>query len=275
MYSRVYVEITNICNMNCSFCHGHSRDFRSINEEEYAHILRELKGKTKYIYHHLMGEPLIHPLLPKFIQMAIDEGFHPMITTNGTLFDKIGDSLLIKGLHKVNISLHSFEEDNTEEHKNYIRSVAEFSKKAHETGILISLRLWNNGFDEGKNDIAVKILKEEISGKWSVMKNGGYRIRNGLFLEWGDRFDWPDENAPEGNSSIYCHGLSDHFGILCDGTVVPCCLDSEGVINLGNIFKENLSDILSSPKAKALFEGFKQRKASEDLCRRCGYARKF
>ena len=275
MYSRVYIEITNICNMNCSFCHGHSRAPYSINEEEYAHILRELKGKTKYIYHHLMGEPLIHPLLPKFIQKAIDEGFRPMITTNGTMLDKAGNSLLIKGLHKINISLHSFEKDSVEEHENYIRKVAAFSKKAHEIGILISLRLWNNGFDEDKNDTAVKVLKKEISGEWYVMKNGGYHIRNGLFLEWGDRFEWPDENAPEGDASVYCHGLSDHFGILCDGTVVPCCLDSEGVINLGNVFNETLSDILASPRAKAITEGFRNRKTTEDLCRRCGYARKF
>ena len=140
---------------------------------------------------------------------------------------------------------------------------------------MISLRLWNNGFDEGKNDIAIKVLKENISGEWSVMKNGGYRIRSGLFLEWGDRFEWPDENAPEGENSIYCHGLSDHFGILCDGTVVPCCLDSEGTINLGNVFKESLSDILSSPRAKTIAEGFRRRTAAESLCRRCGYARKF
>ena len=67
MYSRVYVEITNHCNMRCSFCHGHSRAPRQMTREEYAHILQQLQGKTEYIYHHLMGEPLVHPLLPEFI----------------------------------------------------------------------------------------------------------------------------------------------------------------------------------------------------------------
>ena len=109
MYSRVYVEITNICNMNCSFCHGHSRPLRQMTEEEYAHILKQLTGKTQYLYHHLMGEPLVHPLLPRFIEMACQAGFRPMLTTNGTLLDRRGDRLLIPGLHKVNISLHSFE----------------------------------------------------------------------------------------------------------------------------------------------------------------------
>ena len=274
MYSRVYVEITNICNMNCSFCHGHSRPLRQMTEEEYDHILKQLTGKTQYIYHHLMGEPLVHPELPRFIEMACQAGFRPMLTTNGTLLDRRGDGLLIPGLHKVNISLHSFEGAQQEDHQRYLRKIAEFAEKANRLGILISLRLWNKGFDEGRNDTALETLKEILPGQWTE-NTRGYRIRDRLFLEWGERFDWPDQNAPDNGNRVYCHGLQDHFGILCDGTVVPCCLDSDGVINLGNVFREELSDILASPRAKAIVEGFRQRKAPEDLCRRCGYARKF
>ena len=274
MYSRVYVEITNICNMNCSFCHGHSRPLRQMTEEEYAHILKQLTGKTQYLYHHLMGEPLVHPLLPRFIQMACQAGFRPMLTTNGTLLDRCGDELLIPGLHKVNISLHSFEGSCPEDHRQYLHKIAEFAEKANLAGVLISLRLWNKGFDGGRNDTALETLKEMLPGQWSE-NTRGYRIRDRLFLEWGERFDWPDQNAPDSGNCVYCHGLQDHFGILCDGTVVPCCLDSDGVIDLGNVFREELSDILYSPRAKAIVEGFRQRKVPEDLCRRCGYARKF
>jgi len=274
MYSRVYVEITNICNMHCSFCHGHSRAPRQMTEEEYALVLRQLAGKTKYIYHHLMGEPLVHPLLPRFIQMAKDAGFHPMITTNGTLLERFGDTILLPGLHKVNISLHSFEKDRDEEHRDYLRQVTNFAEKANQLGILISLRLWNNGCDEGRNNTALDFLGENLRGEWSE-NSRGYRIREGLFLEWGDRFAWPDKSAPDAGNHIFCHGLKDHFGILSDGTVVPCCLDSDGVIALGNVFREDLGEILDSPRAKAMVQGFQQRKATEDLCRRCGYARKF
>ena len=274
MYSRAYVEITNICNMNCSFCHGHSRPARSMTEEEYARILEQLAGKTQYIYHHLMGEPLIHPLLPRFIQMACQAGFHPMITTNGTLLDRFGDGILIPGLHKVNISLHSFEGENRERHRRYLQKVAEFSEKAGRLGVKVSLRLWNNGFDGGRNNTVLDELREYFPDPWRE-NTRGYRIRDGLFLEWGDRFAWPDQNAPEGGEDMTCRGLQDHFGILSDGTVVPCCLDSDGIIALGNVFREELSDILDSPRAKAIAEGFRCRKAVEDLCRRCGYARKF
>ena len=274
MYSRVYVEITNTCNMHCSFCHGHSRAPRQMTESEYAHILRQLSGKTGYLYHHLMGEPLVHPQLSRFLEVAAQAGFKPMLTTNGTLLHKLGESLLVKGLHKINISLHSFEQGSAAAQEKYIRDAAEFADKANRFGILISLRLWNSGCDDGKNDITLAVLRDALPGQWKE-NTRGYRIRDGLFLEWGDRFDWPDKDAPEGDNHIYCHGLQDHFGILCDGTVVPCCLDSDGVISLGNVFREELTDILSSPRAIAIREGFRNRKAAENLCRRCGYARRF
>lgn len=274
MYSRVYVEITNLCNRNCSFCHGHSRAPRQMTAAEYAHILSELKGKTKYLYHHLMGEPLVHPLLPQFIEMAHGAGFRPMITTNGTLLDRFGDSILVPGLHKVNVSLHSFEKESVEDHARYLRAVADFADKANARGVIVSLRLWNNGYDEGRNGTAVDELRAHLPGEWAVSQTG-FRIRRGLFLEWGERFDWPDRDAPDGGGDVFCYGLRDHFGILCDGTVVPCCLDSDGVIALGNVFEESLCDILASPRAKAIADGFTGRKAVEDLCRRCGYARRF
>lgn len=274
MYSRVYVEITNICNMHCSFCHGHSREPRQMTEGEYAHILQQLQGKTGYIYHHLMGEPLVHPLLPRFIEMAAQAGFKPMITTNGTLLDRFGDGLLTKGLHKVNISVHSFEGDASEEHHRYLQKITDFAKKANEKGIIISLRLWNKGCDDGRNDTVLDYLHAAFPSDWKE-NSRGYRIRDGLFLEWGDRFAWPDKFAPNEGNQVFCYGLRDHFGILSDGTVVPCCLDSDGVIALGNVFRQELTDILESPRAKAMVEGFSQRKATEDLCCRCGYARKF
>ncbi len=274
MYSKVYVEITNICNMNCSFCHGHQRELKQMSRDEFLLILDKLADKTKYIYYHLMGEPLTHPELPEFVKLAGARGYKSIITTNGTLVSKRKDELLSAGIHKVNISLHSFEDDSGENHLRYVRELAEFSKCAAEQGIIVVFRLWNEGFDGGKNDIVFDILKESIPGEW-VENTRGIRIRDKIHLEWGERFEWPDRNEDIKGEKFSCYGLRDHFGVLSDGTVVPCCLDSDGIINLGNIFREDLHSILNSNRALAITEGFKCGKASEDLCKRCGYAQRF
>ena len=274
MYNKVYVEITNICNMSCSFCHGHKREPRRMRCEEFALILDKLRGQTNYIYYHLMGEPLTHPQLPEFIKMAGECGYKSIITTNGTLLKKREKELLSAGIHKINISLHSFEGENSQAHAKYVCELTDFAKSAANQGIIVVFRLWNKGFDGGKNDITLKLLKDNIDGDW-VENTRGIRIRNKLYLEWGDRFEWPDKDAEIKGNKFFCYGLKDQFGILSDGTVVPCCLDSDGVINLGNIFNEDIEAILNSNRAKAICDGFKYGKAAEDLCRRCGYAQRF
>ena len=274
MYSRVYVEITNICNMNCSFCHGHSRKPGRMTPEDFSRVLDQLTGQTGYIYYHLMGEPLLHPQLPLFLQMASDRGFRSIITTNGTLLPGRGQALIDAGVHKVSISLHSFEEGSDEDYARYMNGIADFATKASEAGTIVVLRLWNRGHDNGRNDLALDFLRSRFTDSWTE-NTKGYRIRPKFFLEWGDRFAWPDKEAPLQGENVFCYGMRDHFGILCDGSVVPCCLDSDGVITLGNIFTEEITDILNSPRAKAIYDGFSRRCASEELCRRCGYAQRF
>ena len=274
MYSRIYVEITNICNMNCSFCHGHSRSKRQMTIDEFNIILNKLQGLTEHIYFHLMGEPLTHPEISSFIKTARDKGFKPMITTNGTLLTNKGDDIINAGIYKVNISLHSFEDNNKSLHLSYIDKVAEFAQKASEAGVIVVLRLWNNGYDNGSNKLVIDRLKETICGEWT-QNTKGIRIRNKLHLEWGERFGWPDKDIASLGDEVFCYGLSDHFGILADGTVVPCCLDSDGVINLGIILEDDINEILVGERASCIKNGFEKRLAVEELCKRCPYARRF
>lgn len=274
MYARVYVEITNICNMHCSFCHGHTRTPRRMTEEEFAHILSNLAGVTDYVYYHLMGEPLTHPSLPCFLSMAKERGFRSVITTNGTLLAKKGEDILRAGLHKVFISLHSFEEGSDADFLRYLDDTAFFADRAVHAGTIVVFRLWNRGLDGGRNDRILSYLREHLAGEWRENPRG-IRVRDKLYIEWGDRFAWPDIAARDMGDEVFCYGLSDHCGILVDGSVVPCCLDSEGTITLGNVFEAPLREILAAPRAAAIREGFAKKCAPESLCRRCGYARRF
>ena len=280
MYSRVYVEITNTCNMHCSFCHGTSRQSKSMTLGEFARITGNLKGITEYLYLHVLGEPLTHPMLPTFIEYATKSGVKVAITTNGTLLDKLGDALILCKTYKVNISLHSFEKFSApENHKAYINSCLEFAEKASQNGVLCVLRLWNREENQSEdqknlNDITLQLIKERFGNEWAFGTRGA-RIRDKLHLEYGDRFEWPDSNKEVLGDRVFCHGLSDHFGILSDGTVIPCCLDADGAIALGNIFESDIRSILSSERALAIKQGFSEKKATEDLCKRCPYARRF
>lgn len=274
MYARVYVEITNICNMRCSFCHGHGREERRMSEAEFCRVLDQLEGVTDHLYYHLMGEPLTHPELPRLLRLAAERGFRSVITTNGMLLPARGAELIEAHPHKVSVSLHSFEEGSAEEFLRYMEGVMGFADAASRAGIIVVLRLWNRGLDGGQNEEILALLRSRLEGEWAE-NTRGLRIRDKLHVEWGDRFGWPDREAPLLGDEVFCYGLGDHFGILCDGTVVPCCLDSEGTIALGNVLREDLSEILASPRARAMVEGFAARRAAEELCRRCSYARRF
>lgn len=273
-YSRVYVEITNLCNRNCTFCPGTARAPKMMSAEEFEAVAKKLTGITGYLYYHLMGEPLTHPGLPEMIGIAAKLGFKSQITTNGTLLPDRGQALIDAGVHKVNISVHSFEEGTDEDYVNYINACLDFADRASKAGIIVVLRLWNNGYDEGRNISTLDLMKTKFPWDWKEEPKG-IRIQHKLFIEHGDRFDWPDLSAEDGGNSVFCHGLRDHFGILSDGTVVPCCLDREGAINLGNIFEASVEEILNTPRAKAMVSGFSCRRATEELCRKCGYARRF
>lgn len=276
MYSRVYVEITDICNRNCSFCPGTKRAPRRMSIDEFRTVAEKLKNITKYLYFHVMGEPLTHPDLCDFIKIARENGYKPAITTNGTLLKKRGQEIVEAGIYKVNISVHSFEEGKIEDYIDYIKNCLDFADYASKNGVLTVLRLWNIGYDQGRNIDTLAMMHEKFPNEWKEGTRGA-RIRDKLHLEYGERFEWPDMEAEDRGNEVFCYGLKDHFGILCDGRVIPCCLDREGAVTLGNIFEDAMTveEMLSSPRACAMREGFMKRQATEELCRKCGYARRF
>ena len=274
MLKKAYIEITNICNLNCSFCPGTKREGRFMSKEEFEHIASSLVGHTKFLYFHLMGEPLLHPQLGEFLEIAHSKDFRVIITTNGTLLAEAAPILLsADALHRVNISLQSFEGSGGREAEGYIASVCSFARALTEKGGLCSLRLWNEGGENSLNGKIISLLESHYPFPWEDCGKN-IRLAPRLFLEHGDKFDWPDLEGAERNVS-FCYGLRDQIGILCDGTVVPCCLDSDGSIPLGNLHEKSLSEILQSKRAKAIYDGFSGHKATEELCRRCGYASRF
>lgn len=275
MLKKVYLEITNICNLSCAFCPGTKREKRMLTEEEFAVLARKLRPHAEYLYFHLMGEPLLHPLLDVFLKTAGELGFKVIITTNGTLVEEKGEILRRNpALIKVNLSLQSFEANMGGDLKAYLAGCIRFAEKANAAGKRCELRLWNrNGLETLNPEIEAQ-LAAAFPKPWKKSREG-WKLRENLWLEPGDRFDWPDLAKADRGERCFCYGLRDQIGVLCDGTVVPCCLDHEGDIALGNLFRQELDEILNTERARRIRDGFSERRAVEALCRSCGYARRF
>lgn len=274
-FRKIYVEISNRCNLSCAFCPGTRRGSLAMSEERFAWLLPRLRPYTDYLYFHILGEPLCHPKLGRFLELAQAQGFKVILTTNGTLLKQKQELLLASpALHKVHVSLHAFEaNDLSVPFEDYLRDCFRFGQMAEGNKIVV-YRLWNEG---GQNEMNQKILEqlhEAFPGKW-IHGRRDTAIGDRIFLEPGEKFDWPDLSAPERTGPFFCYGLRDQLGILADGTAVPCCLDHEGDIPLGNVFEEDLADILSTPRARAIYDGFSNGQAAEALCKRCGYAARF
>ena len=274
-FRKIYLEISNLCNLHCAFCPGTKREPRALTEAEFAALLPKLRPWTDFLYFHLMGEPLCHPLLECFLVLAGEAGFKIILTTNGTLLQRHQEMLLqAAGLHKVNVSLHAFEaNDRKVPFAQYLDGCFSFGQAAAGAK-LVAYRLWNGGGMDRKNEEILHVMEQYFPQPW-IRERRGTRIAEQIYLEYGDRFDWPDLNAAKGSERLFCYGLRDQLGVLCDGTVVPCCLDHEGDIPLGNLFVQELDEILQTPRARAIYEGFSAHRATEELCRRCGYARRF
>ena len=274
-FQKIYLEISNICNLKCSFCPGTKRSPHVMTEEEFSAMLPKLRPWSDYLYFHLMGEPLCHPHLDQFLHLAGEYGFKVILTTNGTLLHRHQEMLLhAPSLHKVNISLHAFEANELSmPFSEYLHQCFSFGR-ALEGKKLVVYRLWNQGGADEKNAEILNTMKTYFSTTWQEERRG-FRIGERVYLEYGDKFDWPDLNAKDDGEHVFCYGLRDQIGILCDGTVVPCCLDHEGDIALGNLHQESLEDILEKPRSQEIYLGFQRKKAVEELCRKCGYARRF
>ena len=275
MLKRVYLEITNVCNLACSFCPGTARPQRFMSEEEFSLLVKKLRGETQYLYFHLMGEPLLHPSLARFFELAAEQELRVILTTNGTLLPE-RESVLLEApsLYKINLSLQSFEANEGEGLRDYVNQCAAFAAKAAAAGRICELRLWNRGGRESLNGEILLLLERHFPAPWE-QNSRSVKLAERVFLSEDDKFDWPALDAPDRGERCFCYGLRDQVGVLVDGTVVPCCLDHDGELPLGNLFEQELSEIMSTEKAQEILRGFSQRKAVDPLCRRCGYARKF
>ena len=274
-FKKIYIEITNICNLDCSFCVRTKKKKREMTIEEFKIVIDKIKDYTDYVYLHVQGEPLLHSHFKELLDICSNNNIKVNLTTNGTMLSKYIDVLNdCKTLRQINISLHS---DNKIE--DYYDMIFKTCKKLS-SHIYISYRIWN------LNSLAVtpeiKIIVNKLKKYYNISTEVGEKIINdksikidiNTFVDKDNLFNWPVYNN-DISTDGYCYGLKTHIGILSDGTVVPCCLDKDGEIELGNIFKEDLNEILEKEFSKNIIKGFNDGKAIHLLCKKCDFRNRF
>ena len=278
-FKKIYIEITNCCNFDCSFCYKTTRTKKFMSPEEFQIIVNKIRPFTNYIYLHVLGEPLLHPHFEKLLTIAENAELNVNITTNGGLIEKQMETLLKHQVRQINISLHDAEENiKPENWEKHLNTILDFSILMAEK-TYISLRLWNTTNVDSKNFNDVCIAKiasrfelntDELT---SETKGKGLKLSDRIFLQHAPRFDWPDEKNQSHEITKNCYALRDHIAILADGQVVPCCIDADAHLKLGDIFTEELEDILNKKRATAIKKGFEEGKAVEPFCKSCGFSK--
>lgn len=286
-FKRIYIEITNVCNLRCEFCPQTARKPEFMAIEDFSRILDQLKGCTRYLFFHVKGEPLLHPKIGEFLNISHEKGFDVNITTNGTLIERTRDVLLANpALRQINFSLHSFDGHGEDHGKDtYIENILSFINEAmSHTEMLIAMRLWNleesrTYSERRRNHELLAAIEREFALPYrieeKVLSERGIKIADRVYVNQDYQFRWPNLRDDEGSGNGFCYGLRSQAAILVDGTVVPCCLDGEGVINLGNILTTPFSEIINGERARLMIDGFTRRTAVEALCRRCDFRKRF
>lgn len=274
MFKKIYIEITNICNLKCKFCPETSRKKEIMSIENFEEVIKKVKNYTKLVTLHVKGEPLLHSSLEDILKIMEKYNLQANITTNGTLIkNKLNIIKNSRAVRQINFSIHSITQNenlNIEYLQNIFESVEELKD------VIISYRLWNmqNMKENSINNRIIETIENyyNIQGlKEQLIKNDWVKLRDNLFINQDIEFTWPDINKNEIIEKGRCLALKEQIAILVDGTVVPCCLDNNGDIPLGNIFEETMEEILNKPKSQEIKRNFENGIITCKLCKTCGF----
>lgn len=286
MFERLYLEISNICNLQCAFCPEVKRDKKILSVQDFTEFAIQAKPLTKQICLHLMGEPLAHPQFAEIMDICDELDLKIFLTTNGTLLKKHQEKLLNwKSLEQINFSVHSyFANPEKLSLKEYLNPILHFCDQAVEfkADFYINLRLWNLNNTNTQNaqnsrvfDILNSHFMMNLNENIDVKLNKSKKIINKIYIHFDTEFIWPDLSQKIRSDQGTCYGLQKQLAIHANGDVVPCCLDKESVLKLGNVHEKKLTDILKTERALKISNGFKNGRLVEELCQKCQYTDRF
>jgi radical SAM protein with 4Fe4S-binding SPASM domain len=286
-FLRTYIEISNICNLQCTFCPEVEREKKVLTKEEFKSTLVQVLPHTEQVCLHLMGEPLTHPEFKDILQICDEEKASIHLVTNGTLLSKYSFDVFFKtkSLRQINFSLHSFKDNFPgQDVRPYLYDILEFSKQAlkERPDLYVNFRFWNledlkKSNEENKEliDHICEFFQVPAGEREDISFRKSKNITGRIYFHFDTRFEWPNLGDPDRGDKGFCHALSQQIGIHADGTIVPCCLDKEAKVPLGNIRETSFENIINSSRLKNMREGFQKHILTEELCRKCTFIKRF
>lgn len=299
MINSVYIEITNVCNLHCSFCpcgkEPTSRTFMDSNLFDACIAGAQVIGATN-VYFHVLGEPTLHPGFVHYLKKLEQTPLKLTLTTNGTTIERTGRQILASpAIRQINFSTHAYAELPRETAERYLQNVLDFCSLAivERPDLYINLRLWNVGAEEASswNSYMLKRIHEtfgiDVTPGHFCSRHKSFNITGRLYLHEDTRFEWPslenrrktkderDERIGKEIVAGTCRALDTHVAILHDGSVVACCLDHSGQITLGHIGEQSLAEIINSPMTQNIKEGFAQHELRHPFCQTCNFCKRF
>lgn len=272
MFKRIYLEITNHCNLSCPFCISNKRnDYVSI--ENFKILISKIEEYTNYIYLHVLGEPFSHPNFDYLLSIIDKTNLNVQLVTNGTYLSKYPDILKHKCIRKISISIHSIDYVKLEEEyfENIDKLIFEVSNN---TNIKMELRFYN--FENLKNNSLkyFNYLKEKYVFE-NTKKINSFKIKQNVFIYSEKLFKWPNIKDKNYYPNGRCLGGDKMLSILTNGDVVLCCLDPYGHTKIGNIYQQELKDILKNELYLKHLNEMKKNKMTFELCKKCTYKLRF
>lgn len=274
-FKKIYIELSDICGLSCDFCPSKKALRGVLKLENFEKIAAQIFDKSELFTLHLLGDPLILKNLEDYLNIAKKYHMKLEITTSGFYLTPKNQTLLLKfdNIHQINLSLIAFLTQKKQSLGLYFEPILKLCKKHLERKLssFINLRLWNlnaNCLPPIENEVIYKFLSKNFNQKLDKTKNKN-RLARHIILHQAPFFEWPNLSNSIVSTQGYCHALNKQLGILSDGTLVPCCFDTRGDIDLGNILEKPLEFILNSHRFLRLKEGFAKNQRLESLCQRC------
>jgi MoaA/NifB/PqqE/SkfB family radical SAM enzyme len=241
-----WADVTSECNLKCIMC-PQSRGLKprqaKMPVEMFRSIIDDVRENHPLIKLYLSGEPLLHEGLFEMIEYAGAGGCRTMIHTNATALTKeMSERILASALTFLCFSFDGC----TPEIYERLRPPASFAQVSSNIRQYLDLRRQCGG---GPHTAIEIIRMRETEGlltdfvqEW--MAAGADDVHIVDCLTWHGLVD--DRRIgcrPDAAGYKPCAAPFQHGCILSDGTVVPCCLDVNGRMPLGNVAATRFRDI--------------------------------